>query len=411
MNSREKHSPSRPLIVRTINRIGPLMQSVGVGRIDFSPEGIKRDARRKAQLSDFGDGDFEPGLEKLLQSMLGDAKLNYLGKLVLRMMMRNRLVTRLRMTAALNDHPVLTENRLQQPLFVIGHPRTGTTLLYNLLALDQTARAPLLWELLNPAPPERLLTAGEIEQRIAAAEKAIVRPMMTLAKGFDKVHWFGSATVPEEDYYLLEPAFHSVSFGLRCDIPEYLEWLARRPQAEMVTAYRYYSQLANILMYHHHGKRWLAKSPLHAAYLPALMEAIPDALIVHTHRDPSNAVPSTCSLFRMGHSLSSDYVNPQRIGEIVLRYRELAQKGIDDARRARPDQVVDVDYKTLVAKPIETVADIYSQFQLSLRQDHESAMREWVERRNPYDPKRRGKHVYQAGDYGLSEEQLQRMAP
>ena len=65
------------------------------------------------------------------------------------------LQTWLRLQATWSATPAIASEPIEAPLFVVGPPRTGTTILLELLALDPSLRAPLAWEALHPLPVAR----------------------------------------------------------------------------------------------------------------------------------------------------------------------------------------------------------------------------------------------------------------
>ncbi|MEE9606432.1 MAG: hypothetical protein V3U03_01740, partial [Myxococcota bacterium] len=77
--------------------------------------------------------------------------------------------TRLLLTHARNETPAIADEKIVAPLVITGPPRSGTSILFELLALDPNARAPLAWEVLHPLPFDGATEAarramGECEQ-------------------------------------------------------------------------------------------------------------------------------------------------------------------------------------------------------------------------------------------------------
>ncbi len=398
-----------PLAVRLVNRIGPLFASLGMGRISLDPDSLIRAARRQAKLSDFGDGDFEEGLARLTESIEKEASLFYSGRLMARLLLKRRLITRLLVAETLRTSPEIGRRSVKKPMLVTGFARTGTTLLYNLLALDPRARAPQLWEVHFPAPPPTTLSPAQ-----AARQKRLIERQFGKASNtpeLRRVHAFDAATAHEECYPLLEPTFLFPSFGLYFDVAGYSDWLYAQPTSAIVPVYRYYAQMVNLMMVGHDGKRWLSKSPFHAFFLPALAEVFPDVQIVRTHRNPAESIPSLCSLLTTVRAFTSA-PNPEAIGQLALdSHRMISQRFEEAAAGPNPPNVFDVDYEALIADPIGSVGRIHDHFGLPLTSEDESAMHAWLSEKNPWDANKHGRHVYSAGDYGLDETALARLAP
>ena len=134
----------------------------------LDPAALLDKAQRQTGLSDFGGTIFHEPFEILLQSLRDEAQLNARGVFMLHRTMLRLLTNRLRTEQAFADSPALAETPIPRPLYVIGFPRTGTTLLHNLLACDPAARWMRLWEGLYPAPAPQSL---EDDPRIAEVEE------------------------------------------------------------------------------------------------------------------------------------------------------------------------------------------------------------------------------------------------
>lgn len=145
--------PHRPPIVRMINSAGRLVERLGAKVPSLSLDSLHDAAAKRAGSDDFGDPDYREGLERLVASIEAESKTNLLGRVSARTQIVDLLAARLELTAYRKDHPELAAEKVERPLFVLGLPRTGTTLLYELLACDPSSRSPTTWELSRPCPP------------------------------------------------------------------------------------------------------------------------------------------------------------------------------------------------------------------------------------------------------------------
>ena len=109
-----------------------------------------------SQLPDagFGPGEFRPSLDLLLDCLRREARLTQPGTWsavgrVVQSLKRRRLLAKL-----LVQRPELTDLPVEAPVFIVGFPRTGTTMLHNLLASNTNHRAVRLWEMREPFAPE-----------------------------------------------------------------------------------------------------------------------------------------------------------------------------------------------------------------------------------------------------------------
>ena len=157
----------------------------------LDPVALRDKAQRQTGLSDFGGTTFHEPFEILLQSLRDEAQLNARGVFMLHRTMLRLLTNRLRTEQAFADSPALAETPIPRPLYVIGFPRTGTTLLHNLLACDPAARWMRLWEGLYPAPAPQSLEddprIAEVEEWAAGFEK--VAPRLAAAHKLDPVSY------------------------------------------------------------------------------------------------------------------------------------------------------------------------------------------------------------------------------
>ena len=160
--------PARPPFVRLFNWLGTGARRLG-WRHRLALDDILDGARRRAGLSDWGDDYFLEPLEILVRSFEQQATLNPFGRVLIRALLTNCVENRLRVSEYARQHPEALETPLASPLMVVGMPRTGTTLLYNLLAQDPAHRYPQHWEVALPCPPPEAATYAT-DPRIATID-------------------------------------------------------------------------------------------------------------------------------------------------------------------------------------------------------------------------------------------------
>ena len=323
--------PHSPLPLRVANAWGALLSGAGLRtpRLDI-PALIRASRIRDADLDD-DDAMFRERLQALVDDAEGAARLNYVGRWAIRGRLANVIGNRLRARQWVRDHPATLDVPVDQPLFVVGQPRTGTTLLYMLLAQDPQARAPRLWEVNAPVPPP-VPDGGLDDPRYRRCERDLARlhkyvPALAIAHD---VH----ANEPDECYPLLETSGLSPTFFLYLDIPAYWARLKAASPAEVGDAYALFRRQVQILLMRAEGRRWVSKSPAHLCFLGALAQAFPGVGIVMTHREPADSIASLCSLVAIIRSASSDSVDPAHIGRATLDWFVEAATRADAARDA-----------------------------------------------------------------------------
>jgi hypothetical protein len=307
---------------------------------------------------------------------------------------RNRIL--IKNFLAANEH--IADEPIEKPLFIVGFPRTGTTLLFNLLAQYPGARVPLYWELQHPVPPP-VADQRNTDPRIRQVEGELEG----LYKTFPKIRMIheSKAQGPEECLFLLRNGFMCMSYTLFGYMTAYIDWVLER---DMTEDYRYYRRQLQLLQSGTPGSPWILKSPVHLRQLNVLLKVFPDANIVQTHRDPESFMPSICSLHATFKRVSKRKVDYCRIGEIQL---DLMKKTLDRAMGARsvadPNRFFDIRYADLVTNPRGTAHRIMEYFAYPEKAGYDKNMMTWLaeNRQNKH-----GKHAYTPEQFGLSVETI-----
>ncbi len=387
--------PFRPLPIRALNALGRSLERRGRPLFELDPESLLARARRASGLEDFGPESFRPGLERLARSLEEDARLSAFGRFFARRQIHELLLLRLGLFAHRRAHPEVARERIERPIFVLGLPRTGTTLLHGLLAADPAHRAPLSWEVDQPFPPPEESTHAS-DPRIAAVEKRFAQ-VRRLAPGFQTVHPVG-ALLPQECIVITACEFMSLRFEMCFDVAGYQRWL---PEQDLRPSYRFHRSFLQHLQSRLRRERWVLKSPGHLGPIDALLEVYPDALLVQTHRDPLRVIPSVASLELHMRRVGCDEVDLHALGRQQLEvWRRLLEQGMAVRERlhARAGGIADVHFRDLLSDPIACVERIYRHFGLELRPGAERRMREYLAR-HPRDE--HGVHRYSLAQFGL----------
>ncbi|MBN1345370.1 MAG: sulfotransferase [Phycisphaerae bacterium] len=393
----------RPLSVRLYNGVARQLERIGWGLNGMTEESILAAARRRTGLAEFQDDDFRVPLRLLIQSFLDDGRLHPFG----RMMMRRRLVefasNRLRIDDNLRRHPEILDEPIRRPLFITGLPRTGTTLLQNLLSLDPASRPLLTWEAFWPSPPTE---AGgrRLEPRIKRA-RALINLTYWLAPRFPVIHPLDPEG-PDECVSLTFNTFVSQAFPMMANLTSYEEWLGGLTLDQWTTAYGYYKRQLQLLQWQRNAEHWILKSPMHLAALDALLTVFPDACIVQTHRDPVKAVPSLCSLAATVRAIATNELNPTEIGPKIAATWAAIVEHAGDVRDAAPTHFLDVHYDELIGDPVATAHRIYDHFGYRRSRRMDTAMQDWLARDAD---KKRTSHRYDLEQFGLDRPTIERL--
>jgi hypothetical protein len=183
--------------------------------------------------------------------------------------------------------------------------------------------------------------------------------------------------------------FLSDQFAAMYNIPAYGSWLK---QQDMQPVYQFHRQFLQHLQYGRPTRRFVLKAPAHMLSMEALFATYPDALVVQTHREPLEILPSAASLTTALRSVFSDFVDPAAIGNDMTKHWEDALEKFFVARKGLShDTFIDVDYSDLVRDPIVAVRRLYRRLGSGLSRGAELRMRAFL---SAHPNGKHGNHTY-----------------
>jgi len=390
---------SPPLPARLINTLGPLVNALGLWpSVDVAK--TMRKAERHWQRNDW-PAPFYPALKARADAFNDDAKLSLFGAIAVRGQFEKSADNALGFEDLIAKHPEIQGERIERPLFILGWPRTGTTLLQRLLSLHEGARYLPFWEGYEPIPIKFGKHKDGRDGRKAQAARRLAL-LKWISPELDKIHPIGIDD-PEECYYLFKNHF-LVPLGFDYSyVPSYWQWFDEEAH---IAAYQLHKRQLQALQWLDPRQHWVLKCPNHLSGIRQLMEVYPDARIVYTHRAPEQVIASLCSLVALTWSLTSDKVDLQQVAETVLDMAQRCEAAGQAALQAIPsEQVVHVHFKELVADPAAKVLSIYDRFGYPIDPALADKISAWL-KANPSD--KHGKHRYQLSDFGLTAEIVRR---
>jgi hypothetical protein len=353
-------------------------------------------AQEAAGLDDMGGDEWREGCEQLVDALATEAKLNELGTSIACGDVIEHITNRLQVIEWRKTHPELAEQQVVPPIVIVGQGRTGTTILFDLLACDPNVRVPLTWEVDLPVPPPQTATFTT-DPRIAESQ-ARYDGIDLVLPDFKAMHPMG-AQLAQECVRITIQDFRSMIYPTQFRVPSYGDWLLH--EADMSSAYRYHHQFLQHLQSGHPGQPWVLKSPGHIWSLDALMAEYPNALLVQTHRDPLKIIASLSSLIATLRSLSSDETS---IPEVAEEFAPYLIEGLDKSVDAREqgivpaDQVVDMTFRDFMADPFVTIGKVYDALGMELTGEALGNMKRFLEE-HPADA--HGGHRYAWENTGL----------
>jgi hypothetical protein len=336
---------------------------------------------------DFGDPGWRARFAALVAAVDASA-MHVVGRLMTRQELLRALRTRLLLARELDAHPQIAAERVVAPIVVTGPARSGTTILFELLALDPALRAPLACEVLHPVPrlPPGTLGArrawSECEQELWADVQPEFAAMHELR-----------ADLPVECVTLTQPCFAGSHWAM---IAQLAGWAM-----DVDVMYDFHRRLLQVLQSETPPRTWLLKTPGHLLTMEALFATYPDAWVVQTHRDPAKTMPSTVSTTAMVQWLRTDDV---AVGPLAETIRMAFTYGLNHSVELRADparapRFVDVHFERLLREPVAALAAAYAAMDRPFTDGHAARVRAYLAEK----PQGKfGAHRYAPEDWGFT---------
>ncbi|CAF1145456.1 unnamed protein product [Adineta steineri] len=312
------------------------------------------------------------------------------------------------------SHPELkiTTQSIRPPLILCGLGRTGTTLLYNLLACDPACRAPFAMDMMDPVPPlARSDTSREMHRNKIASAYSNTFNSLGLNDYLRDIHASHPSFTHDEDLYVLSQAGLNWPTYLLASHREneFAKWFLNDTNKDFV--YQYHKTFIQMLnSVDAPRSHWLFKTAIHALYFNTLLKYYPTASLIMTHRRLDEALPS-CA--RLAIAFATAYfdnnkadvrIDKKMVVEQLLNVYDVIIRRIVEFRRTNRDvPVLDILYDDLLAQPIDTVRRIYQHFNMAWSEDFEQAMLGWL-RDNPQG--KQGRNTYTLEEFGLDRETI-----
>ncbi|MGH7859134.1 MAG: sulfotransferase family protein [Candidatus Binatia bacterium] len=352
-------------------------------------------AEASTGLGDWGDDDsFRVGLRVFVDAVEATNP-SLPARQVAQFQIVHWLSQRLHLVDDARQHPEILEVPVERPVVVIGLPRTGTTIVHELLAIDPAARAPLEWEITAVWPAPEVATF-DTDPRIAACD-ALFAGLAQAAPELPAILPLG-AKLPAECNRMMMYHFAGPDFWAMFGVPRFLRWVA---EERAPGVYRTHRRILQQLSWKGPRGRWTLKSPAHLFDLEGLLEEYPDACLVWTHRNPLAALASLASLIVTMQRANGGDPDPRVIGEEALEAFGTALERGTASRQASPrldGAIMDVAYRDVLEDPVGVMREIHERFGLAFGDGHADRIRRFLAE-NPQD--KHGRHSYRPEDFGL----------
>jgi hypothetical protein len=301
-------------------------------------------------------------------------------------------------------YPAIADEVIEKPIFVVGSPRTGTTILQCLLDQDDANRIAHYWQTFTPSPPPGA-RPETVADRIAAEDRNVVEMVAAIPR-FLSAHPYldlgGLSELEDEDIFSLD--FHCAFPQRYYKVPVLPVWSAPTDPAARFPFHRKFLQH---MQYGLPARRWVCKGTSHQFDLPSLWQTYPDATCVWPHRDPVAFIGSLFELVDLIYGPISGtrdgaFVRGM-LGHVHQGYMHaLGSAWIDDPR------IVHIRFTDLVQDHIGTIRRIYAHIGETVSDAFEANMHRWLD--DPANASdRHGKFHYSLERFGISKSEVREM--
>jgi hypothetical protein len=337
-----------------------------------------------------GEDDYTEPLNILIDSANRHNKFNLFGSIAFKDQLKDRLKVRSELYKFVKDHDLPEPSNM---IFVTGLPRSGTTFLFNLLALDANHRSPKYWEIMHPLPLAKTDKQKQYRQRKINMQLKLARTIIPKLRTMHHIR----AETPEECMLIATINIRSIVYLCMADVPEYAEYLKT---CNFKSVFMWHKRFFQMLELTGKPKRWLLKDPSHIGHIPEILETYPNAKFINIHRDPTESIGSFCSLtknVRLGFTKS---VNNENIGNMVVDFwKHKLYQGMEHKKSLDENQIANISYQEFITDPINVIKKAYTTIGLDMDIETENKMLDYLRTQNNL---KKQKHTYTLEEFGLT---------
>lgn len=354
-------------------------------------------AKAETGLDTFASESWREGLDILLKDHARTGLLNEVGQQWRRRLFVTSLANRLRVDDHIRGHPEVVETPVKRPVFILGMPRTGTTMVSYLLASDPARRSLLKWEASNtvpPAAPGALKTDPRCLAELEKDAEQLKRDPGLAARHYE------TADGPTECVFTVAQDFKSVMLEVMSSAPTYNDWMMFN---DMTSAFEHRKRVLQVLQSTNPGL-WTLKMPSDSLFIRTLFKTFPDAKVIWTHRDPFVAVASIFGLRSYSRAnFNSDPDLPYMRAHYPFQLAMHAARPLEVSQE-RPKDFYHLYYNEMTADPLGQMKKIYAWLGDDFTPQAEAGMTQWLAE-NPQG--RFGAHSYSFEKWGLRKDDLE----
>lgn len=250
------------------------------------------------------------------------------------------------------------KEKVKAPIFIVGHPRSGTTYFHDSLNQVENLVAPRMIDCLYP-----FMNKYFKFMLVPILEKVLpeTRLMDKMAVSWDS---------PQEEEFGMElmNGYTSVGFlfaphARKMILHKYILLNSSKAKSKWLKAHLKFAQKIQSI---HKGKTLVFKSPSNTAKILEILEIYPDAKFIHIVRNPKDVIPSTLHLYQRilpEFSLQNE-TNFDLNSYVYEYYSQVMEKFLKTKNKLNKQQFYELKYENFILEPIENLKAAFSKLEI-----------------------------------------------
>ncbi|HNW75370.1 MAG TPA: sulfotransferase [Bacteroidales bacterium] len=264
------------------------------------------------------------------------------------------------------------------PVFIIGHWRSGSTFLHQIMTCDPQFTAPTLFQ---TAQPDNFITSYPYYRPVFLAMVEKSRPMDNVRLGMDE---------PQEDEYALyrltgfspltRLIFPREKRYFLHDVGSYLPPDSQSAEWEQQII-RFFQKIT-----FHTGKRIVSKNPFHSLRIETLSRLFPEARFIHIVRDPMRSIPSTINMWNIvqrQNCLNGNACRPTT-GEVCDGLNYLLDQVDIQSKKLPGNRFREIRFEDLEQDPLNTIQSMYQDLEIPYTASFETNLKKFLSEVSSY---------------------------
>lgn len=276
----------------------------------------------------------------------------------------------------------INRQKIVKPVFILGHPRSGTTYLHFVLSKDPGLAYCTTYEALIP---NIFLTGGKLL-------KSLIAPAMPEHRPQDKMKIEIDSPM-EEEFAMANISQTSFMHGFY--FPEgmaenFSESVVFEKDAKKNAAHwkRHFHFFLKKLTYKYPGRTLLLKSPANTGRLKEIYELFPDARFIHIHRNPYDVYLSTERLYERILPLTAfQKVDSEKVKSYIIdAYEKMYRKYLEDKKGVPENQLFEMRYDDFIDAPVAQLQKVYDHLKMEGFEEAVAHFRKEIKNAKNYRP-------------------------